>query len=139
MFPFSDLTSTKRRPAVVLWASADQNDFALAFISSQNATTLTPGEMALLSTHGEFGLLGLTASSKVRATKIVSLHRTLITRYMGRLGPLLTADLDRALTIALGINTVPIREAGREEERKRLAELYIKGGSDGVLGDLGLI
>jgi hypothetical protein len=29
MFPFSDLSSTKRRPAVVLWASPDQVKRAL--------------------------------------------------------------------------------------------------------------
>jgi hypothetical protein len=94
--------------------------------------------MALLSTHPEFTLSGLTASSKVRATKLVSLHRSLVTRFIGRFGPLLTADLDRALVLALGINTVPYREEGRLDERRRLEAQYQAGGSISILADLGL-
>ena len=49
-------------------------------------------------------------------------------RWLGRLGPLLLADLDRALVIALGLNLVPYRDEGRREERTRLAALYAAGG-----------
>ena len=46
-----------------------------------------------------------------------------------RLGPLLVADLDRALIVALSINTVPIREDGRRDERGRLTAFYRGGGT----------
>ena len=36
-FPFADLSTAKRRPAVVLWADATQSDFTLAFVSSRQA------------------------------------------------------------------------------------------------------
>ena len=139
MFPFTDLTATKRRPAVVLWAAPDQADFTVAFISSKDVTSLTTGEMALLSTHPEFALSGLTASSKLRAAKLVSLSRSLVTRYLGRLGPSLTADLDRALILALGISTAPYREDGRQDERRRLAALHKTGGTNIIIADLGII
>ena len=137
-FPFTDLSSTKRRPAIVLWADHAQADFTLAFISSQNITSLAVGETALLPTHPEFVLSGLSAASKIRATKLVTLSRTLITRWLGRIGPLWTSDLDRALIAALSINTVSYREEGRQEERRRLIALHNAGGVSSMLADLGL-
>jgi hypothetical protein len=68
----------------------------------------------------------------------VTLSRTLLRRWLGRLGPLLTTDLDRALVAALAINTVPYREEGRREERVRLAALHRAGGLAALLADLGL-
>lgn len=61
-----------------------------------------------------------------------------MTRWLGRLGPLLTVDLDRVLVATLGINTVPYREEGRSAERARLAALHGAGGATALLADLGL-
>jgi mRNA interferase MazF len=138
LFPFTDLSATKRRPAVILWADPAQTDFVLAFISSQNATLADVTEVALSPTHPEFTLSGLSAPSKIRATKLVTLNRTLITRWLGRLGPLHTADLDRALVTALSINTVTYRDEGRQDERRRLTRLHAAGGAASLLTDLGL-
>jgi mRNA interferase MazF len=137
-FPFTDLSTTKRRPAVVLWSDVRQTDFTLAFISSQNFSNLGVDELVLLPTHPEFPLTGLTVASKIRAAKLVTLSRHLFRRWLGRLGPLLTADLDRTLIVALGINTIPAREEGRWAERERLVALYNVGGSPALLADLGV-
>jgi mRNA interferase MazF len=137
-FPFTDLSSTKRRPAVVLWADPIQTDFTLAFISSQRVAALAVGEVALLPAHPEFPLTGLSVPSKIRATKLVTLSSGLLMRWLGRLGPLLHADVDRALVQACGINTVPYREEGRRDERARLAALYGAGGTTALLADLSL-
>ena len=94
--------------------------------------------MAFLPTHPEFFLSGISVPSKIRATKLVTLSRALLRRWLGRLGPLLIADLDRALIAALAINTVPYREEGRREERGRLAALHRAGGTMALLADLGL-
>ena len=137
-FPFTDLSTTKRRPTVVVWADPRQVDFTLAFISSQQLGSIGVGEVALLPTHPEFSLTGLSVSSKIRAAKLVTLSRVLLRRWLGRLGPLLIADLDRALIAALSINTVPAREEGRRDERGRLTALYRGGGTAALLADLGL-
>jgi mRNA interferase MazF len=137
-FPFTDLSTTKRRPAVVLGADPTQTDFALAFISSQQVGSIAIGEAALLPTHPEFPLTGLSAPSKIRATKLVTLSRALLRRWLGRLGPLLIADLDRVLVTGFGINTMPYREEGRMDERARLTALYRAGGTAAVLADLQL-
>ena len=137
-FPFTDLSATKRRPGVIIGADPAQGDFTLAFISSQQVTSLGPGELSVLPTHPEFVQTGLTVASKVRAGKLVTLSRTLITRWLGRFGPQLLADLDRAVVSSLGVNTVPYREEGRQEERRRLSDLHRQGGMAAVLADLGL-
>jgi mRNA interferase MazF len=123
---------------VVLWADTGQVDFTLAFISSQNVTPSSLDEVVLLPTHPEFVLSGLSTPSKIRAAKLVTLNRTLITRWLGRLGPLWTADLDHAVVWALGINTASYREEGRLEERRRLAALHGAGGIGSVAADLGV-
>lgn len=137
-FPFTDLSATKRRPAVVLWADPARADFLLAFISSQRIRGGETGTVPLLPTHPEFPFTGLAASSTIRTTKLVTLSGALLKRWLGRLGSLLTADLDRALIAALGINTVPSREEGRRDERARLSALHAAGGSAALLADLGL-
>jgi hypothetical protein len=54
------------------------------------------------------------------------------------LGPLLTADLDRALVIGLNIDTVPYRKEGRRGERASFIALYRAGGTAALLADLQL-
>jgi mRNA interferase MazF len=137
-FPFTDLSTTRWRPTVVVWADPMQIDFTLAFISSQQIGSIGVGEVALLPTHPEFSLTGLSVPSKIRAAKLVTLSRVLLRRWLGRLGPLLVADLDRALMTALSINTMPVREEGRRDERGRLTALYRGGGTAALLADLGL-
>lgn len=116
-FPFTDLSAMPRRPAAVLWADPAQVDFTLTFISSRQIGSLGVGETLLLPTHPEFSLTGLSVPSKIRATNLVTLHRVLLRRWLGRLGPLLITDLDRALIAALSINTVPYHEERRRDGR----------------------
>lgn len=137
-FPFTNLSTTKRRPALILWADPAQTDFTLAFISSQHFGRTGVGETVLVPTHPEFSLTGLSAPSKIRATKLVTLARGLFTRWLGRIGPLLTADVDRALVTGLGINIAPYREEGGREERARLVALHRAGRPSALLADLGL-
>ena len=137
-FPFTDLSAAKRRPAVVVWADPVQQDVVLAFVSSQRVGHGGVGEVAVLPTHPEFPLTGLVVPSTIRTTKIVTLARPMVRRWLGRLGVLLLADLDRALLSSLGINPVPLREDGRREERARLVALHAAGGPAAVLADLGV-
>ncbi|MEQ8467377.1 type II toxin-antitoxin system PemK/MazF family toxin [Coleofasciculus sp. E2-BRE-01] len=85
-FPFTDLSTTKLRPAVVLWVDSTGDDITLCFISSQNLTRLSPDEFVLDTSDPEFSNTGLKVASKVRVTRIVTLERRLITRRIGKLG-----------------------------------------------------
>ena len=85
-FPFTDLSQTKLRPAIVLWADSIGNDVTLCFVSSQGLDTLATGEFLLDATDSEFTSTGLKTSSKVRVTRIMTVERKLIVRRLGKLG-----------------------------------------------------
>ena len=68
-FPFTDLSQTKLRPAIVVCANESLNEITLCFISSQNIDTLEEGEFSLRTSDPEFPSTGLRMSSKVRVTR----------------------------------------------------------------------
>ena len=84
-FPFTDLSQTKLRPAVILWVDSAKNEITLCFISSQNVNNLTSEEFAILDSDEDFATTGLRISSKVRVTRLATLNRLLIVRRLGQL------------------------------------------------------
>jgi mRNA interferase MazF len=96
-FPFTDLSQTKLRPAVILYVQPEGKDITLCFISSQNLDKVSQDELIIDSTHSEFAQSGLKSSSKVRVSRIVTLERRLIKRKLGNLGLELIESLDRIL------------------------------------------
>lgn len=96
-FPFTDLSQTKLRPALILWADPTGDDVTLCFISSQNVNTLSPEEFALDASEPEFTSTGLRVASKVRVTRIVTVERQLITRRLGKLGANQLQQLNAAI------------------------------------------
>lgn len=95
-FPFTDLTLTKLRPAVVLWVDPNGSDVTLFFVSSQNVTSIAPGEFLIDSSDTEFAGTKLKVASKVRVTRIVTLERQFIQRRLGKLGTNQTQQLNAA-------------------------------------------
>ncbi len=86
-FPFTDLSQTKLRPAVILWVSSTGgNNTIICFISSQNLTNLQPEEFLISDSDSEFINTGLKISSKVIVSRLVTIDRNLITRRIGNLG-----------------------------------------------------
>jgi mRNA interferase MazF len=96
-FPFTDLSQTKLRPALVLWVDAIGDDVTLCFISSQDITNLSPEEFILDPSDPEFQNTGLRTISKVRVTRVVTLERRLIKRRLGQLGINQTQQLNSVI------------------------------------------
>lgn len=96
-FPFTDLSQTKLRPAVVLWADSKGQDVTLCFISSQKVERLAANEFAIASNDPQFSRTGLKVTSKVRVTRVVTLERRMLQRRLGRLGGQLMERLDQTL------------------------------------------
>lgn len=92
-FPFTDLTSSKRRPALVLSPdsfNAAAEDLVLAAVTSHithdpNAVRLWPGDFA----EG-----GLPKPSMVKVTKLFTMHSSLIAK---RIGALKTEKMEEVL------------------------------------------
>ena len=90
--PFSDLSATKRRPAVVVGTATD-GDVILCQITSKPPRA--PYEVALLPTDVVLG--GLRVASTIRPGKLFPLNERLITRRRG----ILTMEKLNAVKAAL--------------------------------------
>jgi mRNA interferase MazF len=97
-FPFSDLSGSKVRPAVIISADPQDAELVLAFITSVLTNHSTRGaEVELLRSNPEFASTGLKTDSLLRLDKLVTLSRSAILRRLGSLGPTTRQHLRSAL------------------------------------------
>ena len=85
-FPFTDLSQTKLRPALVVWMSPNGEDAVVCAITSQNLQTLQPEDILIDVTDPEFSETGLRIASKVRVARIATLRQSFLLKKLGRLG-----------------------------------------------------
>ncbi|MCI0743808.1 MAG: type II toxin-antitoxin system PemK/MazF family toxin [Verrucomicrobia subdivision 3 bacterium] len=85
-FPFTDLSSAKQRPALIVSAdafNAVRDDVLVAAITSQ-----IPGKLAIdefMIPPSELAACGLPKPSIIRLTKLAALHQRLIIKSIGSL------------------------------------------------------
>ncbi|MEM1308297.1 MAG: type II toxin-antitoxin system PemK/MazF family toxin [Cyanobacteria bacterium P01_H01_bin.153] len=85
-FPFTDLSQSKLRPAIVLWLDPTGSDVVVCAITSQKVSSIDETEMLISDSDPEFSQTGLRVTSKVRVTRIATLNRQLVIRKLGDLG-----------------------------------------------------
>ncbi len=103
IYPFTDLSSAKRRPALVVSATGRPGrDCILAFITSRTRQ-IEATDLMLDPTSGDFAATGLRVASVVRCGKLMTLDRTLLTGRLGRLSEHLMAEVDIRLKKALAL------------------------------------
>jgi len=102
-FPFTDLSSQKVRPALIISPDPVKEDILVAFISSVVPPAPEPNEYVLDATHPAFARTGLKITSVFKMGKIATLHRSLILRRPGRTTPELQKVLDTVLRRAVGL------------------------------------
>lgn len=101
IYPFTDLSSTKRRPALVVSASGRPGrDCILAFITSRT-NQLKATDLLLDSADRDFAVTGLRMQSSVRCGKLMTLDRSLPTGRMGWMSKRLMSEVDSRLKLAL--------------------------------------
>ena len=94
-FPFTDLSSAKQRPALVISAdvfNSTRDDLLVAAITSQIPAQLGADEFPIPA--AELTGCGLPKPSILRLSKLVALHRRLVIK---RIGTLPTATLTHVL------------------------------------------
>ena len=102
-FPFTDYSSEKLRPAVII--STDNNrDACIAFISSVVPSDLEKADFLLNSRDKEFAPTGLKKDSVFRMNKIATVDRGIILGKLGKASEELQKKLDEKLKIALGLD-----------------------------------
>lgn len=103
-FPFSDLSSTKVRPVLVLSPEEpNQDDFIVALITSNIIRPLLNTDYLLLTSDTDFSGTGLKIDSVFRMSKIHSLNKSLAKKRLGKISDELMKKLENKLLIALGI------------------------------------
>ena len=103
-FPFTDLSATKRRPALVLSSDNPADpDVIVAFISS--VIPITPGntDFVLDVSHPDFMATGLSKTSVFRMDKLATLDKEIFTGELDEVSPILYAELKIRLRLALGL------------------------------------
>ena len=104
-FPFTDLSSTKLRPAVVLSIIqvGSDRDIILACVSSRTEHA-SKFDIVVDSNHPEFATTGFKVSSVILARKLVTLLENLAVRRLGSLGSNLQSDLNSKLKALLNLS-----------------------------------
>ena len=93
-FPFTDLTSKKLRPALVL--HEDEKDVTVVFVSSR-ITKATPEDVTVRKEHKEFMQTGLKVDSFIKIGKIATLSKKLIVGELGQIGPELKEEINNKI------------------------------------------
>ena len=99
-FPFTDLTSTKLRPALVL-AVHREDAVVLGIFSRVPAGTLRRTWVLMDDRHPAFPQTGLKKTSLLKAEKIAVVHESVFQKRLGRLAPDVVAQVQEALKQAL--------------------------------------
>ncbi|MEA1906756.1 MAG: type II toxin-antitoxin system PemK/MazF family toxin [Euryarchaeota archaeon] len=105
-YPFTDLTSTIVRPAVVLTPDhlmRRLDDVLGLFVSSSIPAELLPTDFVLEPGHSFFPGTGLKYRSVFRTHKLALLDKSLVLRVLGELDRDLMNEIEERLRIALGL------------------------------------
>lgn len=98
-FPFTDLSSTKVRPALIISNenyNTHQEDVILLLITS-NISRMSSDDYLLDSRNPEFKDTGLKQASAFRVGKIQTLNRKLINSKLGFVGPNTLKETEKRL------------------------------------------
>ncbi len=102
-FPFTDLTSAKVRPALIVSrTSADSADLMLSFITSQVSSKENGAVFTLKSSDKGFEGTGLKVDSSFRFDKIATLSKDLILGELGCVGKETLRRMRSSFTQAFG-------------------------------------
>ncbi len=103
-FPFTDLSSAKRRPAVIISkVEEDQQDVIVAFISTKTEKNISNTDFVISPQNLSFTQTGLKSKSVFKMNKIATLDKTIFTGEIGEADSLLLEDLEIRLRLALGL------------------------------------
>jgi mRNA interferase MazF len=97
-FPFTDLTSKKLRPALVL--HEDEKDVIVIFVSSRIAKA-NLNDVLIKKNHAEFKQTGLKVDSFIKIEKIATLSKRLIVGEIGQVGSSLKKEINQKIQQAL--------------------------------------
>ncbi len=103
-FPFTDLSATKRRPALVLSSDNPVNpDMIVAFISSVVPSLPNATDFVLATSHPDFAATGLSKTSVFKMDKLATLDKAIFTGELGEVSATIYIELKDRLRLALDL------------------------------------
>jgi mRNA interferase MazF len=103
-FPFTDLTSAKRRPAVILSkVNSNDADVIVGFISSVIPKIVFDSDFILKTSDLDFPKTGLKTISVFKMNKLATLDSSIFTGELGEVSPLILEKLKACLRNALDL------------------------------------
>ncbi len=103
-FPFTDLKSFKRRPAVIVSKENKiKDDFIVAFITSIIPEKLSETDLLFSNQQPDFRKSGLTRPSIIKADKLATLNKSIFTGELGYLSSDTMKEIDTRLKKALDL------------------------------------
>ncbi len=105
-FPFTDLSSDKVRPALVVSSDAysTTNPDAIFIYISAVTDSPKPPDIVIEERHPEFRRSGLKKASVIKCDKIVTLSKILASRRLGEVGPTIIEMINTKLSEILGLS-----------------------------------
>lgn len=105
--PYSDLSGSKKRPALVVQSNRNNrrlDDVILAMVTSTTRRAAEPTQLLIRLVAQEGRGTGLLHDSVVKCEHLITLHRHLVPRRIGRLPSSLIGAVDDCLRAALGLS-----------------------------------
>ena len=102
-FPFTDLTSTKLRPALV-WAVHGEDVIVIGIFSRVPAGRLRKTWLVIEDQRDDFSQTGLKKTSVLKADKIAVVHESVFQKRIGGFPTTMMAQAQKALKKALRIS-----------------------------------
>jgi len=94
-FPFTDLTTYKRRPALILHET--KYDIVVAYISSVLPTHSSSEDVLVPRSRPSFAKTGLVTDSVIQLDKLATVDKSLIIRVLGEVDNDLKAEINQKL------------------------------------------
>jgi len=95
-FPFTNLTATKLRPALVLFEG--ERDVVVSFVSSRVPQESAPTFIIVNENHPEFKLTGLKVSSVIGLDKVATISKDMVLGEIGEIGGKLKKEINKKLS-----------------------------------------
>lgn len=122
-YPFTDLSSDKVRPALVISSDSymQKSKDAIFVCFSSNINNQESTDVLINQEDPEFSTTGLKKSSLVKTAKIVILEKSLAHRLLGQADPKIMQKVDNMLADVLGLSTAVPSQLKSQDSQKEQA------------------
>ncbi len=102
-FPFTDLSHTKIRPAVIVSNITTGDGVVTAFISSNPSKKVNKTDIIIKESDRVFKQSGLKTNSVIKVSKVATLDKKIILGELGKLDKKIISEIDKKIKILFGL------------------------------------